>query len=105
VDNINYHESWDQLAAASLPFLQILVATGIKTGILASLIEKTMGYLKEIKICFTDHGDTNNKRFIRAIYQNCPNLKYLKLYLLPKLSETMAESESPKPWSETPAVT
>jgi hypothetical protein len=81
VDNINYRKSWDQLAAASLPFLQILDATGIKPDILASLIEKTMGYLKEIKICLTDHDDTDNKRFIRAIYQNCPNLKYLKLLI------------------------
>jgi hypothetical protein len=81
MDNIDHHESWDQLAAASLPFLQILDATRIKTDILVSLIEKTKGYLKEIKIYLTDNDDTNNKRLIRAIYQNCPNLKYLKLLI------------------------
>jgi hypothetical protein len=81
MDNIDHHESWDQLAAAFLPFLQILDATRIKTNILASLIEKTKGDLKEIKIYLTDHDDTNNKRLIRAIYQNCPNLKYLKLLI------------------------
>jgi hypothetical protein len=81
MDNIDHHESWDQLAAVSLPFLQILDATRIKTDILASLIEKTKGDLKEIKIYLTDNDDTNNKRLIRAIYQNCPNLKYLKLLI------------------------
>jgi hypothetical protein len=83
VDNVVQPEpeSWDQLAVASLPFLQILDASIIKADILASLIEKTKGDLKEIKIYHTDHDDTNNKRIIRAIYQNCPKLKYLKLLI------------------------
>jgi hypothetical protein len=92
VNDMNYMRSWDQLAAASLPLLQILSASGIPINVLTSLIEKTNGCLKEIKIDiiyydetnridFLDHDDINNKRLIQAIYQNCPNLKYLKLLI------------------------
>jgi hypothetical protein len=92
LDDINYLRSWDQLAAASLPLLQILSASGIPINALTSLIEKTNGCLKEInidiiyydetnRIDFLDHDDINNKRLIQAIYQKCPNLKYLKLLI------------------------
>jgi hypothetical protein len=84
MESRDYNESvksWDQLADISLPFLQILNATRVPINILPSLIEKTKGDLKEIKIDFVDHDDTNNKRLIQAIYQNCPNLKYLELLI------------------------
>jgi hypothetical protein len=87
VENVVHRESWDQLAAASLPSLQILNATEVPINILASLIEKTKGDLKEIKIDFVEHDDTNNKRLIQAIYQNCPKLKYLELSIGNSISE------------------
>jgi hypothetical protein len=87
VDSKVDYESWNQLATVSLPFLQILNATIVPINILASLIEKTKGDLKEIKIDFVDHDDSNNKRLIQAIYQNCPNLKYLELSIGNSISE------------------
>ncbi|GBB83142.1 hypothetical protein RclHR1_00010024 [Rhizophagus clarus] len=70
---------WDGLENSSLPFLQVLRATGIPVKVLTSLIENTNGLLNEIKIEDVVYDDINNKIFIQAIYKNCPNLKYLKL--------------------------
>src|SRR5205823_11086064 len=60
-------------------FLQILKAKSVPINVLASLIENTNGSLIEITIDCIHHDEINNKRIIQAIYQNCPNLKYLKL--------------------------
>jgi hypothetical protein len=49
---------------------------------LTSLIKSTNGYLTEINISHTWHEEIDNKRIIQAIYQKCPNLKYLKLTVL-----------------------
>jgi hypothetical protein len=87
VDSKADDESWGQLAAVSLPFLQILNAVVVPINILASLIEKTKGDLKEIRIRYIDPNDTNNKRLIQAIYQNCPKLKYLELSIGNSISE------------------
>ncbi len=72
-----YTVTWDCLKNLSLPFLQILKTRSIPTEILASLIENTNGSLIEIKISWS--YDIDSKRMIQTIYQNCPNLKYLKL--------------------------
>ncbi|GBB88703.1 hypothetical protein RclHR1_15270004 [Rhizophagus clarus] len=63
----------------SLHFLQILSASRVPVKTLTSLIENTNGNLIEIKIEYVSHDGMNNKKIIQAIYQNCPNLKYLKL--------------------------
>ncbi|GBC30733.1 uncharacterized protein OCT59_015881 [Rhizophagus irregularis] len=81
VIGINYNALWDELATVSLPFLQLLNVKNVPINVLTSLIEKTKGYLNEIKIGYIDHDEIDNKRLIRAIYQNCPNLKYLKLLI------------------------
>ena len=78
----NFHDMrWDRLENLSLPLLEILRARAILVGVLTSLIENTIGHLVEIRIDHTHHGAINNKNIIKAIYQNCPNLKYLKLWL------------------------
>jgi hypothetical protein len=82
VGYMKYYKSLqDHLAVASLPFLQVLNAAYLPTNILTSLIEKTKGYLKEISLSYLGYNDTNNKRLIQTIYQNCPNLKYFKLVI------------------------
>jgi hypothetical protein len=70
---------WDRIENLTLPFLQILKAKSIPIKYLTGLIENTSGYLIEIKIDYICHDEINNKRIIRAIYQNCPNLQYLNL--------------------------
>ncbi|RIA89660.1 hypothetical protein C1645_824545 [Glomus cerebriforme] len=74
--------TWNQLENISLPFLQILKAYNVPNGILASLIENTSGYLTVIKIDHVSEHNISNKRFIQAIYQNCPKLKNLKLLII-----------------------
>ncbi|CAB5382933.1 unnamed protein product [Rhizophagus irregularis] len=65
-------------------FLSYLVnlANGVSSEVLASIIENTKGNLNEIIINYQHHH--NDKRLIKAIYQHCPNLNYLKLSLLNK---------------------
>ncbi|CAB5395253.1 unnamed protein product [Rhizophagus irregularis] len=71
--------AWDRIENLSLPYLQILKAKSIPTKYLTNLIENTNGYLIEIKIDYIGHDEINNKKIIKAIYQNCPNLQYLNL--------------------------
>ncbi|RGB31511.1 hypothetical protein C1646_763989 [Rhizophagus diaphanus] len=75
------HMKWDCLINLSLPYLQILKSRSVPNNVLASLIENTKGFLTEIVIDFTDFldDDINNNRLIKAIYKNCPILKYLLL--------------------------
>ncbi|RIA81212.1 hypothetical protein C1645_881730 [Glomus cerebriforme] len=79
LDNGFRHMAWNCLENLSLPLLQILKAKGIPIEVLTSLVENTRGHLVEIKIDYISHDVISNKRIIQAIYQNCPNLKYLKL--------------------------
>ncbi|PKK62279.1 hypothetical protein RhiirC2_855783 [Rhizophagus irregularis] len=71
--------TWNCLENLSLPFLQGLKASRVPIKPLASLIENTSGHLTLVKIDHIRHDEKYNKRIIEAIYQNCPNLKYLKL--------------------------
>ncbi|GBB85215.1 hypothetical protein RclHR1_11780007 [Rhizophagus clarus] len=73
------HMNWNVLRDLSLPSLQILKASGIQLGILANLIKNAGGNLIEIKINKFYPSDGDMIMIIRTIYQNCPNLKYLKL--------------------------
>jgi hypothetical protein len=79
------YTSWDCLESLSLPFLKILKVEQVPINNLTSLIENTNGSLIEISItCRVCHNKINNKKIIQAIYQNCPNLKYLKLVIKKK---------------------
>ncbi|GBB88544.1 hypothetical protein RclHR1_15090003 [Rhizophagus clarus] len=70
---------WNCLENLSLPLLQILKAEGIPIKVLTNLIKNTNGYLFEINIDDIFHNEIDNEEIIEAIYQKCPNLKYLKL--------------------------
>ncbi|GBB94113.1 hypothetical protein RclHR1_22950001 [Rhizophagus clarus] len=69
--------NWDY--TISLPHLKFLYVKHISSGVLANIIENTNGYLSEIILDYY-HGDDGG-RHIRAIYQHCSNLNYLKLSL------------------------
>jgi hypothetical protein len=71
--------SWNCLDNLSFPFLQILKSSSVPIETLTSLIKNTRGYLNEIKIDYISHDEISNKKLIQSIYQNCPNIKYLKL--------------------------
>ncbi len=79
LDNYSSDNKWNWLEKLSLPFLKILSVSSIQIKSLISLIENTSGYLTEIKIDYILHNEIDNKRIVQAIYQNCPDLKYLKL--------------------------
>jgi hypothetical protein len=74
-----HYMPWNCLENLSLPFLQVLKATGIPVKALICLIENTNGLLIELKIEDTAYNEIDNKLFIQVIYKNCPNLRYLKL--------------------------
>ncbi|PKK68582.1 hypothetical protein RhiirC2_782083 [Rhizophagus irregularis] len=63
----------------SLPNLKFLTVESISTENLVIIIECTKGYLTEISI---NKFIGKNNRYIKSIYQNCPNLRYLKLPLI-----------------------
>ncbi|PKC06862.1 hypothetical protein RhiirA5_501071 [Rhizophagus irregularis] len=63
----------------SLHRLKILTASRVPINTLTNLIENTNGHLTEIIIEYVSHDNISNKKIIQVIYQNCPNLKYLKL--------------------------
>ncbi|CAB5357333.1 unnamed protein product [Rhizophagus irregularis] len=69
---------WNHLINVSLPCLKFLKAQNIPPIVLENLIENTKGYLIEIIILYRIEDDG---KLIRKIYQNCPNLNYLKLKL------------------------
>jgi hypothetical protein len=76
--------TWNCLENLSLPFLQNLKASRVPIKPLTSLIKNTGGQLILIKIDYIRHDEKYNKKIIEAIYQNCPNLKYLKLLIKKK---------------------
>ncbi|PKY54656.1 hypothetical protein RhiirA4_473594 [Rhizophagus irregularis] len=76
---LNYRMTSDHIENLPLPSLQVLKAKGIPINVLERLIENTSGLLTEIRIDGISHNEINNKRIIQAIYQYCPNLKYLKI--------------------------
>jgi hypothetical protein len=76
LNNPNY------LKNLSLPILKILNAYFVPLNILVNLIENTTENLSEISIhCVNVMHYDGCKMLIQAIYQNCPNIKYLKLSL------------------------
>jgi hypothetical protein len=76
----NNHGTCNCLENVTLPYLEILRVKYVPIKYLISLIENTSGHLTEINIfSYMDHNEINNKSIIRAIYQNCPKLNYLKL--------------------------
>ncbi|RIA92880.1 hypothetical protein C1645_820071 [Glomus cerebriforme] len=77
----SYETSWSCVESLTLPLLQTLKVKCIPFKALTSLIENTGDHLTEIKIYYKNHYDINNVRIIQTIYQNCPKLKYLKLFI------------------------
>ncbi|PKC01687.1 hypothetical protein RhiirA5_426302 [Rhizophagus irregularis] len=78
VASLNYLEN------LSFPFLQVLKSNNIPIEALTSLIMNTKGFLVEIKLDYIRndrHDEISNKKLIQVIYQNCPNIKYLKLII------------------------
>ncbi|RIA84307.1 hypothetical protein C1645_832457 [Glomus cerebriforme] len=78
-------DTWNHLNNISLPSLQNLKAKNIPSNILISLIENSKE-LNEIKVeslesTFIEISETYDIKLIQAIYQNCPNIKYLKIPL------------------------
>uniref|UniRef100_U9UKB6 F-box domain-containing protein n=1 Tax=Rhizophagus irregularis (strain DAOM 181602 / DAOM 197198 / MUCL 43194) TaxID=747089 RepID=U9UKB6_RHIID len=55
---------------------------GVPPDVLANLIESTKIHLSEISIYCVVFNVSGDKRLIQTIYQNCPNLRYLKLSLV-----------------------
>ncbi|PKC08402.1 hypothetical protein RhiirA5_416930, partial [Rhizophagus irregularis] len=71
----------------SLPNLKILKVYYIPLITTVNLIENTTGNLSEISIhCDNDTYYVDYKILIQTIYQNCPNIRYLKLSLDRNLS-------------------
>ncbi|RIA94149.1 hypothetical protein C1645_818433 [Glomus cerebriforme] len=73
------YNAWNSLKNLSLPYLEILRVNKIPVRFLVSLIENTSGYLIEININNKYHMESDNRKIIQAICQNCPKLKYLRL--------------------------
>ncbi|RIA82705.1 hypothetical protein C1645_880891 [Glomus cerebriforme] len=71
---------WKHLLNLSFPSLQILNSS-LPIEFLQSIIENTSGSLTEIKFSGYLRNEVDSERFIQAIYQNCPKLKYLKLFI------------------------
>ncbi|RGB26755.1 hypothetical protein C1646_770031 [Rhizophagus diaphanus] len=66
----------------SLPSLQILKTDISQTSTLRNLIVNTNGNLTKISIDNIIRSKTDNENIIMAIYQNCPNLMFLKLVFI-----------------------
>jgi hypothetical protein len=77
--NIQAITSWNYLENISLPFLKVLRSSSVPIEVLTSLIKNTSGSLIIVKIDYISHNEISNKNLIQVIYQNCPNIKYLKL--------------------------
>ncbi|GBC04753.1 hypothetical protein RclHR1_05850002 [Rhizophagus clarus] len=82
-DCLQFHniQPWNNLESLSFPFLQILRSSNVPIEFLTSLINNTSGSLIEIKIDYVGHDEIGNKKLIQAIYQKCPNIKYLTLLI------------------------
>ncbi|RIA84314.1 hypothetical protein C1645_784370 [Glomus cerebriforme] len=80
-----YNTNWSRLETVSIPVLKMLKTQNIPSYILASLIKNTKSQLSEISVQYSifDREDKyykeDNNALIRSIYENCLNLKYLKL--------------------------
>jgi hypothetical protein len=73
--------NWCHLERVSSPGLKVLIANIESHKNLDRMIKTTNGHLHEITL--THSGIVSdadyNRRLIRAIYQNCPNLRYLSM--------------------------
>jgi hypothetical protein len=72
---------WHRLRNVSMPFLRILNVQGAPVTNLIDIIENTNGLLTVINMDIRIHNEFDNKRIIRSIYQNAPNLQYLRLLI------------------------
>jgi hypothetical protein len=75
----------------SLPNLQVLKSNIFQINILGNLIINANRSLTKLSVDNDiPHNEVENKSIIQAIYQNCPNLMYLKLMFI---SENILELE------------
>ncbi|GBC14607.2 hypothetical protein GLOIN_2v113493 [Rhizophagus irregularis DAOM 181602=DAOM 197198] len=88
LDN-HFYENWNCLEDLSLPLLQNLKASHVPIKALTNFINNTNGYLTKIDIDLVSHNKNDNKRIIQAIYQNCLNLKYLKLTIRKNINRSI----------------
>ncbi|RGB43431.1 hypothetical protein C1646_749825 [Rhizophagus diaphanus] len=72
---------WCHLENKSSPGLKVLTANIDSHKNLDRMIKTTNGHLQEITLCHNGiFSDADyNRRLIQAIYQNCPNLRYLSM--------------------------
>ncbi|PKK66628.1 hypothetical protein RhiirC2_784537 [Rhizophagus irregularis] len=75
----NHNVKLDFLENVSLSSLRILKSNIFQIKFLRNLILNTDRSLTKISIDNKLHNEIDNKNIIKAIYQNCPNLIYLKL--------------------------
>ncbi|CAG8647431.1 2238_t:CDS:2 [Rhizophagus irregularis] len=79
--NIMEGTNWYHLKKVFLPGLKVLIANTDSHKNLDRMIKITICHLLKITICnknFISDSDYN-RRLIQAIYQNCPNLRYLNM--------------------------
>ncbi|GBC05418.1 hypothetical protein RclHR1_06210003 [Rhizophagus clarus] len=88
--NMPHFTNWNN-ENLSFPILRFLKVQRVPSKILASLIENTKGNLSEISI---HYDGADSKRLIQAIYQNCSNLRYLKLSLAVNTNSLISEFEN-----------
>ncbi|PKC62178.1 hypothetical protein RhiirA1_465497 [Rhizophagus irregularis] len=78
----------DNLENISLPNLRFLKSNVFQFNILRNLIVNTNRSLTKISVNIVPHNVIDNNCIIQAIYQNCPNLMYLKLlFMMGNMSE------------------
>ncbi|RGB26756.1 hypothetical protein C1646_770032 [Rhizophagus diaphanus] len=75
-------EKLDSLENISFSSLQNLKSSLFRMKSLRNLIISTNESLTKLSIENMTHNEIDNKIIIKAIYQNCPNLIYLKLMLI-----------------------
>jgi hypothetical protein len=84
----------DYFENISLPNLKTLRTRRVSPKMLANLIENTMGNLTEISVLYDDVDSKMSEMFIKAIYQNCPKLRYLHLSFVNNYNSLILEIEN-----------
>ncbi|UZO03401.1 uncharacterized protein OCT59_023808 [Rhizophagus irregularis] len=81
--DLPYNKNFGELSKfRSFQIIKNIKGHGVPPDVLANLIESTKIHLSEISIYCVVFNVSGDKRLIQTIYQNCPNLRYLKLSLV-----------------------
>ncbi|CAG8659094.1 2553_t:CDS:2 [Rhizophagus irregularis] len=85
--DLPYNKNFGELSKfRSFQIIKNIKGHGVPPDVLANLIESTKIHLSEISIYCVVFNVSGDKRLIQTIYQNCPNLRYLKLSLIIELN-------------------